>query len=292
MRLICPNCGAQYEVGETVIPDGGRDVQCSNCGHTWFQRQDQSETDQQTETAAVTDKEIHAEIAEGEQQNDSTQPDQPDTTPVSEPAKVAAPVSAPEAAPEPAAAPSAGKPQRQKLDGDIATILREEAETESALRAPPTPPLETQPDLGLQQARKHTESGFHERSTSLHQNDQATDGADKNRMDLLPDIEEINSTLVATSENPEVQGDDSPLEIKRRTGFRRGFLIAVIGFLILALLYVFAATVIQTIPSLTTPMAAFVDWVNSIRAAIDGMMLGVVDRLSGVLSQLGADKSV
>src|SRR5690606_18399238 len=38
MRLICPSCGAQYEVDESVIPDGGRDVQCSNCGHAWFQR--------------------------------------------------------------------------------------------------------------------------------------------------------------------------------------------------------------------------------------------------------------
>ena len=37
MRLICPNCGAQYEVDARVIPDTGRDVQCSNCGHTWFQ---------------------------------------------------------------------------------------------------------------------------------------------------------------------------------------------------------------------------------------------------------------
>jgi predicted Zn finger-like uncharacterized protein len=38
MRIICPNCGAQYEVDPRVIPDVGRDVQCSNCGHTWFQR--------------------------------------------------------------------------------------------------------------------------------------------------------------------------------------------------------------------------------------------------------------
>lgn len=37
MRLSCPNCGAQYEVPLEVIPRAGRDVQCSNCGHTWFQ---------------------------------------------------------------------------------------------------------------------------------------------------------------------------------------------------------------------------------------------------------------
>ncbi len=37
MRLVCPNCGAQYEVPDDVIPTTGRDVQCSNCGHTWFE---------------------------------------------------------------------------------------------------------------------------------------------------------------------------------------------------------------------------------------------------------------
>ena len=37
MRLICPNCTAQYEVDASMIPDEGRDVQCSNCGHTWYE---------------------------------------------------------------------------------------------------------------------------------------------------------------------------------------------------------------------------------------------------------------
>ncbi|NCO17101.1 MAG: hypothetical protein GW902_07720, partial [Alphaproteobacteria bacterium] len=26
MRLVCPNCDAQYEVGDDAIPAGGRDV--------------------------------------------------------------------------------------------------------------------------------------------------------------------------------------------------------------------------------------------------------------------------
>lgn len=37
MRLTCPNCAAQYEVDDRVIPETGRDVQCSNCGFAWFQ---------------------------------------------------------------------------------------------------------------------------------------------------------------------------------------------------------------------------------------------------------------
>ena len=38
MRLTCPNCGAQYEIPETAIPEAGRDVQCSACGETWAQQ--------------------------------------------------------------------------------------------------------------------------------------------------------------------------------------------------------------------------------------------------------------
>ena len=37
MRIICPNCDAQYEVPDDAIPDEGRDVQCSNCGMTWME---------------------------------------------------------------------------------------------------------------------------------------------------------------------------------------------------------------------------------------------------------------
>jgi len=37
MRLTCPNCGARYEAPDAMIPPEGRNVQCSDCGTTWFQ---------------------------------------------------------------------------------------------------------------------------------------------------------------------------------------------------------------------------------------------------------------
>ena len=36
MLIKCPNCNAQYEVPNNIIPATGRDVQCSNCSKTWF----------------------------------------------------------------------------------------------------------------------------------------------------------------------------------------------------------------------------------------------------------------
>lgn len=36
MRLTCPNCGAEYQVPDGVIPPGGKHVQCSACHTRWF----------------------------------------------------------------------------------------------------------------------------------------------------------------------------------------------------------------------------------------------------------------
>lgn len=37
MRIVCPKCVAQYEVDDSAIPETGREVQCANCNHIWFQ---------------------------------------------------------------------------------------------------------------------------------------------------------------------------------------------------------------------------------------------------------------
>lgn len=35
MRLVCPRCGAQYEIDDAAVPAAGRDVECSACDHVW-----------------------------------------------------------------------------------------------------------------------------------------------------------------------------------------------------------------------------------------------------------------
>ena len=37
MRLVCPNCKANYEIPRHVVPISGREVKCDSCGHSWFQ---------------------------------------------------------------------------------------------------------------------------------------------------------------------------------------------------------------------------------------------------------------
>ena len=37
MRLVCPNCKANYEIPLHAVPISGREVKCDSCGHSWFQ---------------------------------------------------------------------------------------------------------------------------------------------------------------------------------------------------------------------------------------------------------------
>ena len=51
MRLVCPNCAAQYEVADNAIPTAGRNVQCANCENTWFQEPANAAKSKQKQTA-------------------------------------------------------------------------------------------------------------------------------------------------------------------------------------------------------------------------------------------------
>lgn len=111
MRLTCPSCGAQYEVPEDVIPPEGRDVQCSNCGDTWYQ--------------------LSAQALAASSALDAFDADQP--------------------ADLEATADLAAEQPKRAIDPQVSQILREEAEREVALRAAPEGSLETQTDLGLEE---------------------------------------------------------------------------------------------------------------------------------------------
>ena len=45
MRLVCPNCKANYEVPRHAVPIGGREVKCASCGHSWFQTRSKKSND-------------------------------------------------------------------------------------------------------------------------------------------------------------------------------------------------------------------------------------------------------
>ncbi|MEY8838924.1 zinc-ribbon domain-containing protein, partial [Cribrihabitans sp. XS_ASV171] len=125
MRLTCPNCGAQYEVPPEVIPAEGRDVQCSNCGDTWYQPHPET-----AQAGSTPEPDTPQAPAEAQERPDPVDEELPET-------EADAPL------PPETAAPA------REMDPAISDILREEAERESRLRRSEAETLESQPDLGL-----------------------------------------------------------------------------------------------------------------------------------------------
>lgn len=144
MRLICPNCNAQYEVDAALIPEDGRDVQCSDCGHTWFQPKDGP-----ARPAASADVSAGAEASKSRPAPASETGAPPaewgDTLPETGSGAMAGPASD-MSAEGPTGGPSA---TRRKRDEMALSILREEAQREAAARRREAGSLETQGDLGL-----------------------------------------------------------------------------------------------------------------------------------------------
>ncbi|PTV93843.1 putative Zn finger-like uncharacterized protein [Rhodobacter aestuarii] len=96
MRLICPRCGAQYEVDDSVIPEAGRDVQCSGCGQTWFQ----------PSAKMIAAEEARREDAQGAPEGWDVA-EEPVPEPVSETPPEPAPSARPEPTPNPEPPPAA-----------------------------------------------------------------------------------------------------------------------------------------------------------------------------------------
>ena len=270
MRLTCPNCDAQYEVPDEVVPTSGRDVQCSNCGQTWFQHHPDHMPDEEAE-----------ELEDLVSDIDAPDPDEE------------------VAPPPPPTPPGAPQPPRRELDPAVADILRQEAEAEHEARKrrqqADQDPLESQPDLGLQQGQSASpdEDADGDAAESPDEADTRTAQA-RNRMarmrgepvpdaglgaagmtsrrELLPDIEEINSTLRG-DDQPEggatLPEEDEALVTGKRGGVRRGFLLMVVLFALLVLLYVFAPQLSAAVPQLEPILSSYVIWVDGLRGWLD-----------------------
>ena len=276
MRLICPNCGAQYEVPDDVIPEAGRDVQCSNCGVTWFQ----PHPDQDVELA----EELERALPDQE-----WQPEEPEPEPEPEPEIVPAEAIETEVGTEAEdTAPAA--PQRRELDPAIADVLRQEAEHEARVRQAEAGSLESQPDLGLEEpeteaarrarearsrmSRLRGEPETPEPSTPVAE----ADLPHGSRGDILPDIEEINSTLRSTGDRKADKAAKgtapaNPTAYRRRRGFRSGFGLTLILAAVAVLAYVNADRIVEAVPQSKPYMTLYVTKVNEARVWLDTQMV-------------------
>ncbi|MFZ5710228.1 MAG: zinc-ribbon domain-containing protein [Pseudomonadota bacterium] len=314
MRLVCSNCGAQYEVDDSVIPDNGRDVQCSNCGHAWFQ------PGRYQPAAEVEVPEPGDWTEEAADPGAATDLDAPDPGPAGtrvtavDPARPVAGVgqttgeAAGEAsgqggagadgtasgtgdvseAPSTGAAIQTAHPSgpRRALDETMLSVLREEAEREArARREEGTADLEVQPDLGLSEG-SWAPAAPPEETVDLRQaahDADAAGGARGRGRGLLPDIEEINSTLRAAPGRGTDDTDPHAQEViaRRRGDFRLGFSISLIVAVLLLALYVLAPSLAVQVPALAPALSAYVSAVNEARLWIDEMMRSSTEAMRG-----------
>jgi predicted Zn finger-like uncharacterized protein len=239
MRLVCPNCDAEYEVDASVIPDTGRDVQCSNCGHTWFQM------------SPTVEAELEAEEALYE---------------------------APPAPAVPPAAEPSPEPLLRSIDDSVLAVLREEAEREAEARKTEAPPvIETQTEMGLAPAQSPRRV--------------VTVGSEKlpARRDLLPEIEELNSTLRSSSEKrsgetlamAEAVSEEAP----KRSGFRSGFTLMILIAIALTVIYMMAPKLTEQFPAISGILNAYVAWVDQLRVSLDRMVKNAISFLNGLIGK-------
>ena len=275
MRLTCPNCDAQYEVPDDVIPTAGRDVQCSNCGKTWFQLHPEDPP----KDSAVQPDEAPATVEEDDDDAPS------------------------------AAEPALASPRRD-LDPGVAEILREEAEAERAARErqrQETAPPVTRPDRGRDQnkleddflAGLETEDEDDEIDWEQHRQtlearrkladlrsdaapDPAQDAATPGkpaRHGELPDVEKISSSLRADrdrgSKPAAVDAETLPAP-RRRTGFGAGFLLVLGIAATMLLLYAFAPQIARSVPQADSALTSYVAWIDGGRDWFNAVISGLL----------------
>lgn len=283
MRITCPNCGAQYEVPDEVIPTEGRDVQCSNCGDTWFQAHPDhvQDTPQPTYSDAPEDT-----VSDADQSAEPLPDDQDDLPP--EPEYTADPEPEPEMAPEPEEDAQSAELTQRELDPSVTDILRQEAEHEARLRADEVGSLESQGDLGLDEAVEDEASRRNREAQDrmARMRGEIGENADpevnaESRGGLLPDIEEINSTLRAEGETSAAANAMSMAEeeiVPRSGGFSRGFGLVIFLTVVLILIYMNATKIIDMVPALESPVTTYVALVDQARVWLETKISGFIPK--------------
>lgn len=271
MRLVCPSCEAKYEVPEDAIPDSGRDVQCANCGHGWFQmRPKPVPMAPPVPAASEKPKAGNAKPPKAADLPAATA----DLTPPRSAVKDDA-AELPGGDPETEREPPARVPNEKVL-----TILREEAEREAKARREKTRPLEAQPELGIDNAA----AAPRKPPPKQPEPEPEIELKIAARRDLLPDVEEIKSTLQPSEvEEPEF-ADGSYGEMDRREGrrpFRAGFLCVITVAILAASVYISTPWLSAKLPALADPLASYVSAVDELRLELDGLMRKATLLISG-----------
>tara|TARA_R110000868_G_scaffold237132_6_gene491531 strand:+ start:8675 stop:9310 length:636 start_codon:yes stop_codon:yes gene_type:complete len=188
--------------------------------------------------------------------------------------------------------PSAPPPRRRELDPGIRDLLREEAEHEARVRAReagqtaattasarPAAPLQTpsrtppQAPSGDDNARRLAEAQA--RTARLGATPGAVTHRPASRADLLPDVEEINSTLRSPSQGaqPTVSAQD---RARQRRNFRIGLAVPVVAALLMLFVYLNADRIRLSLPQTTPAIDSFTATLDQGRFWLDAHLQALV----------------
>lgn len=298
MRITCPNCGAQYEIDEAMVPTDGRDVQCSSCGHVWFQLPEGAET----EAAAAAGAELPDPPAM--QPQESADDEGFETRLREELASTSPPADTEDGDGAAGAEPGdAAGPKRRELDEDLLDILREEAQREAEARRREGGAVETQPDLGLPAGAPPPPGRGSRRPEGAGTGDEGggSDGGEAmagsvTRPDPprreLPDVEEISSSLKPSAEHSEAarSEEEAASSARRyRAGFRIGFGLVVLVIGALMAVYAYAPQLAERFPEAEPALRAYVAGANEVRVRLDNGLQLAVDEMRALLARLTAE---
>ena len=305
MRLVCPNCGARYEVPNENIFAVGRDVKCSACDTTWFQTH--------PDAMAAQD----ASVDEGN--DDRTQSSEDVLAKFSaKSSKVEAgkPRSNDDASPLESAVEGShtlkdlkDEAERRRLHPTVAEILREEARREAEERAADTLKVQTKfsleqitqfdaPKSGVvengdvtdavtvdEKSRPDTKTLEEELDEPLDENKSVIkqtpiienqDVARPLKSELPPNIEDINSAIAGDKEASVGEAGEVPLvdvarkvDVARLKAGRLGFLIGLLVISGLFAIYQYEDRITAAYSPLVPAMEEYVSFVDRMRAYSD-----------------------
>ncbi len=235
MRLVCPNCGAQYDIANDAIPEGGRDVQCSSCAHTWFQTE---------KPAAVGRK--RSELLLSTPAVDAPPPRKPLDSAVSS-------ILRQEVEHENKARAAEGDPPARPQQTTTPGVNVEETRRRIAQMAAE--------DSGKQ---PRTPAAIAAASTGAVAAGAAAAEANKR---AVPTIDEINASLRARAEASDTSGltEEEQYQMVKRRGFRRGFFFVLLILCIIVAPYFFQAQINEALPQFSQYMVPYVEVIDQIR---------------------------
>ncbi len=251
MRLVCPSCGANYEIDATLLPENGREVQCSACNFIWFQEHP------------------HPQRVAPEPEPAPAQGRPPSAPPQSPLRK---PEDEEEEGPE---TPASSMGATRKPSPEALEILREEAEFEARERAREADGLETQPDLGLMPSEPWPSKAPDDATERDGQVKPKSLSA--NTGEAFPDIEDISKSLdpIESGSNRGATEFDLPATAQEsRRGFLRGLVIPLAIAAVLVLLYTQAPMIVEMIPASEPVLTSYVLAVDELRLRLGALLSG------------------